>query len=88
MAGNRNLAEEIRENSSREFADSNDAHEDLLYMHEVIDATQDWARGMAEKIREAPGITNDYAEVADEASASLGGIAEELQATIKGIVPS
>lgn len=89
MAGNRDLAEQIRENGSRDFADSNDAHENLIYMHEVIEAVQDWASGMAEKIREAPGITNDYADVAGETAASLAGVGDELQATVgKGIVPS
>ena len=89
MAGNRNLAEQIRENGSREFADSNDAHEELIYMHEVIEAVQDWAQDMAEKIRDAPGITNDYAEAAGETAASLSGTAEDLQETVgKGIVQS
>ena len=80
-------AEQIREMGATEFHDANHAHESLVNMHEVIAATQEWAHQMAEKIREAPGITNDYAEIADEAAASLSGVADQVQEGVgQGIV--
>ena len=81
------MAEQIREMGATEFHDANHAHESLVHMHEVIAATQEWAQQMGEKIREAPGITNDYAEVADEAASALSGISDGVQEGLgEGIV--
>jgi hypothetical protein len=82
-------AEQIREMGAMEFHDSNHAHDTLVNLADIIAATQETIQQIGEKIREAPGITNDYAEAADEAAGQMSGIADQLQEQVgQGIVQS
>ena len=78
------VADQVREMGTTEFHDSNHAHEVLVNLHEIIEAAQETLHNVAEQVREAPGITDDYAEAADEAASSLSGVADELQGKIGG----
>ena len=82
MADMQSMADQIREIGLSDFADSNDAHENLVNLSKIVEATQETLSSMAEKIREAPGITNDYAEAAEEAAGSLSGVADELHGKV------
>ena len=89
MAEVREAAEQIREMAASDFHDSNHAHDVLVELSDIIAAAEETVRAVGEKVREAPGITNDYAEAADEAAGSLSGIADQLHERIgEGIVRS
>jgi methyl-accepting chemotaxis protein len=76
------MAQEIASMGGQEFADSNDVHDALVHMHEIIDATQGALHQMGEQVGDMPGIIPAYAEAIAEAASSLSGIADALQSRI------
>ena len=77
------MADEIREQGNRDFADPQDVHDTLTGMHEIVRALQETLHGMSEKLAES-GVHPRYAEAAEEASAGMTGIADELEAVTAG----
>jgi hypothetical protein len=80
------MADQLREMGNAEFDDSNDAHDRLLNFHQVASALQDALKALGEQVRQAPGITDEYAEIAEEAASVVGGVADELESELRGIV--
>jgi len=80
--GLRETAEEIRQMSGRQFADSDDVHNTLIDLHQIIGATQESMYALGHKIAELPGVVPEYSAAAFEASGRLQGIADVLQGKV------
>ena len=80
--GLRETAQNIRSMGGKEFADSDDVHNTLIDLHQIVDATQEAMYRLAQKIGELPGIVPEYAQAAFEAAGRLSGIAENLHSVV------
>ena len=77
--GLREVADNIRQMSGKEFVDSDDVHNTLIDLHQIIDGTQQAMHDLAQRIAELPGVVPEYSAAAYEASGRLQGIAGQLQ---------
>jgi len=77
--GLRAVAQDVRAMSGREFVDSDDVHNTLIDLHQIVEATRESMHNLAERIAELPGVIPEYAEAAYEAASQLSGIGDQLQ---------
>jgi hypothetical protein len=76
------VAQDIRSMGGKEFVDSDDVHNTLIDLHQIVDGTQEAMYQLGHKISELPGVVPEYSQAAFEAASSLQGIAENLQSRV------
>jgi len=80
--GLQEVAQGIREMSGSEFQDSDDVHDTLVNLHEIVAATQESMHNLGMQIYDLPGVVPEYSEAAFEAAGRMSGIADDLQAKV------
>jgi hypothetical protein len=77
------MADEIRSQGGRDFADPQDVHDTLTGAHQIIEAMQDMFVQMGERLGET-GVHPRYAEAVQEAASGMNGIADQLEQVTSG----
>ena len=82
MATSRQVAEQIRD-LNVDWDDAEELHQILMYLHEVIEATQERLQRVGDSLEET-AIKPEYRDAVQEAAGTLSGSADQLQQVIGG----